>query len=250
MNSASRKMIMTGALTLSFLGLAAVDSALAEDKPEADFSVAAYSQYVWRGFGLSKDSIVIQPSLTVGYKGFGVNLWGNLDTDQDDMTSESFNWNETDLTLSYDGSYEKLGYSIGYIYYDLDGVEDTQELYFGLSLDTLLSPSLTYYTDIANVPGWYATLGISHSIALNETLALDLGAQVGFLDNDAEYSEFHDGNLSAAISFPVNDYLTVTPELYWSFPLSSEAEDVIKAGSPFEDEDSYVYGGVSLSFSF
>ena len=37
-------------------------------------------------------------------------------------------WNETDLTLSYGGAYEKLGYGVGWIYYDLDGIHDTQEL--------------------------------------------------------------------------------------------------------------------------
>ena len=57
---------------------------MAEEKvevPSADASVAFLSKYVWRGFELSDDSIVIQPSMTVAYKGFGMNLWGNLDTD-------------------------------------------------------------------------------------------------------------------------------------------------------------------------
>ncbi len=73
-----------------------------EEKPSADLSVAALSQYIWRGQELSYDSIVVQPSMTVSYMGFSANLWGNLDTDpyapgEDDPA----NWSETDFTLSY-----------------------------------------------------------------------------------------------------------------------------------------------------
>ena len=48
-----------------------------EEKPTADFSVSALTKYVWRGYEMTRDSIVVQPSLTVGYKGFSVNIWGN-----------------------------------------------------------------------------------------------------------------------------------------------------------------------------
>lgn len=248
MKFAAKGLVATGALAFGLLATAAVGLA-EEDKPTADFTVGAYSQYIWRGYELSKDSVVIQPSLTVGYKGFSVNLWGNLDTDQVGMDTESFNWNETDLTLAYDGSYEKLGYSVGYIYYDLDGFEDTQEVFAGLSLDVLLSPSLTFYKDIANVPGWYATFGISHAVPLSSDIALDLGAQAGYLDDDADYSEFHDGILSASITFPVNDYISVTPELHWSFPLSSKAKDFFKANSVNGDSSNFFYGGISFSLA-
>ncbi len=220
-----------------------------EEKPSAELGVGVYSTYVWRGFGLSDDSLVIQPGMTVGYKGFGVNLWGNLDTDQAGMESESFNWNETDVTLSYDGAAGMLGYSVGWIYYDLEGIEDTQEVYLGASLDTILAPSLTLYMDIANVPGYYVSLGIGHSIAMGEGLALDLGASIGFMDDDADYSELHDGLISVSMTFPVGEYLSISPELYYSFALSSEASDYIEAVSVTAD-DNYIYGGVSASFAF
>ena len=41
-----------------------------EEKPTGDFTVTAMSQYFWRGYELSRNSIVIQPSMTLGYKGF------------------------------------------------------------------------------------------------------------------------------------------------------------------------------------
>ncbi|HHK60941.1 MAG TPA: MltA-interacting MipA family protein, partial [Desulfobacterales bacterium] len=62
--------------------LAAAPALAAEDAPTAEVAVDALSEYVWRGYSFSQDSIVLQPSMTVAWKGFGVNLWGNLDTDE------------------------------------------------------------------------------------------------------------------------------------------------------------------------
>jgi len=251
MKSLSVKKIVTGLAAASLLSLTILPAALAEEvAPEAEAAVGLYSKYVWRGFELSEDSLVIQPSVTVAYKGFGINLWGNLDTNQSGMESQAFNWNETDLTLSYDGAVGMVGYSLGYIYYNLDDLEDTQEVYAGLSLDVLLAPTLTVYKDIANLPGWYGTFGIGHSLAINDKLALDLGARVGYLDNDADYHEFHDGLLSASLSYAVNDRITVGPELYYSFPLTDKASDLIESLSFDGDDSSFLYGGLSASFAF
>jgi hypothetical protein len=50
-----------------------------EESPSASADVAILSKYVWRGQELSRDSIVIQPSMTISYKGFSGNLWGNAE---------------------------------------------------------------------------------------------------------------------------------------------------------------------------
>lgn len=231
-------------LTASVVGTAIAE----EDKPAADLTVGLYSQYIWRGFELSKDSVVIQPSLTVSYKGFGFNLWGNLDTEE--YSTNDNNFTETDMTLSYEGSMDKFGYGAGYIYYEVNGDKDTQELYIKANYDTLLSPTLTYYQEITGASGWYLNLGISHSVKLKEELNLDLGASIGYLDDDATYNELHDGTISASISIPVGEYISVTPELYYTFALSSDAETAIKAASFSGDDDSFIYGGVSASLSF
>jgi hypothetical protein len=92
-------------------------------------------------------------------------------------------------------------------------------------------------------------MGISHAVAVAEGMALDLGAQVGYLDDDADYSEFHDGRVSASMTFPINDYISVTPELYYSFALTSESELAIAGGS-YDADDNHFYGGVSASLAF
>lgn len=249
----SKKIILTGALALGIASIASTGIALAEEeKPTADLTVGFYSQYIWRGFELTKDSIAIQPSMTVAYKGFGFNLWGNLDTDRHPSFGgvTGNDWTETDMTLSYDGSYQMVNYGIGYIYYEVDGGKDSQEIYGSLGLDVLLSPTLTIYREIAGLSTTYYTLGISHSFPLTDKLSLDLGAQGSYLDDDKNnYGALHDGILSIALPFTVNDYLSVAAELNWSFALSNDAETLLKNANVSGD-DSIIYGGLSASFAF
>jgi len=251
MFSTSKKMIVAGILTLSMLGVGTTAALAEEAAPSADASVSLLSKYVWRGFEFSDDSIVIQPSLTVSYMGFGANLWANLDTELYGTTNK---WNETDMTLSYDGAVDKLGYGVGYIYYALDSASDTQEIYGTLSYDTLLSPTLALYYDIDEFSGdMYLNLGIGHSFALSDAMSLDLGFSAGYAIPDDGDSAFQDGLLSASLSIPVGQYVTISPELYYSFPLSDDAKDAFTEWSKDmggSGDDSYVYGGVSLSFAF
>ncbi len=231
-----------------------------EEKPTADLTVGAYSQYIWRGFEMSKDSIVVQPSATVAYKGFSANLWGNLDTDPySSTTDEANNWNETDMTLAYGWEMGPAAFSVGYIYYALDG-DDTQEFFASAALDTLLTPTLAVYRDTDAFPGWYATLGISHSFPVTGDITLDLGGLVSYLAADeaatyaeadgSKYSNFHDGVLSVGLTVPVNQYITVTPKLSYTFALSSDAEDLMRASSKDGNDDDFIYGGVAVSMAF
>ena len=62
-------------------------------------------------------------------------------------------------------------------------------------------------------------------------MTLDLGAQVGYLDDEANCGEFHDRLMGASMTFTVNDYVSVPPELYYSFALANEAGTAIAAVS-------------------
>jgi len=248
------------------LGMA-TSQAMADDKPTADLTMGAYSQYIWRGFELSKDSMVIEPSMTVAYKGFSANLWGNLDTDH--YTAGTNKWTETDLTLAYERTVGMVNLSGGYIYYGVDNAvgPNSQEVYVSAGLDTLLSPTLAVYRDFDAFPGWYITLAVSHSLPVTDKLNLDLGAHVAYLSADeassyqtvsdgSTYSAFHDGLLSASMTFPVNEYISITPQLNYSFPLSSDAKDLIKASNIADangnsgTKSNFVYGGISASMDF
>ena len=238
-----KTLVIAGLVALTFGSIPAM--AEEESPVSASADVSLLSQYIWRGYALSKDSVVVQPSATVSYKGFGFNLWGNLDTHE--LGTEDSSFNETDMTLSYDWSFDTVSMGVGYIYYGLEG-EDSQEFYFSVSLDTLLAPSLTIYRDVDTFPGWYYNLGISHSVAFSDDLSLDLSASVGYYDI-GDYSEFHDGSLSASMTFPVDKYISVTPMVAFSFPLTNAAKDDIKAVS-WDGDSSHFYGGVTVSVAF
>jgi hypothetical protein len=235
-----------------------------EEKPTASAEVAFLSQYIWRGFELSKDSLVIEPSLTVGYKGFSMNVWGNLDTSYAGNENEDSKWNETDFTVSYDTELGPFAVGVGYIYYALDSVNDSQEFYGSVGWNVFLSPTFTVYKEIAHMPAWYMTFGLSHSIELPRGMSLELAGTVSYYyseDNDfveynddlepttTKYRDFHNGLISASLTIPFGKYFAVTPTVAYSFPLSDQAENLIKATS-FSDKSDFVYGGATFSISF
>ena len=240
-----------------------------EAKPSASADVGVFSQYIWRGYEFSKDSVVIQPSITVGYKDVSLNLWGNLDTDVYTDPDGQSQFNETDMTLSYGKTFGMVNAGVGYIYYGLDGITDSQEVYLSLSLDTLLSPTLTVYREIAHLPSWYISLGISHSIELGKKITLDLSGSAGYYYSDSDddlvefddnlkpttkkYQSFHNGLVSVGLTIPVATYFTIKPMIAYSFPLSNEAENQIKGTNKvngFSEDSDFIYGGVTASLSF
>ena len=233
------------------------------EKPTASVDLGAFSQYVWRGLALSKNSLVIQSSVTVGYKGVSLNVWGNLDTDK--YHGNGSEYNETDITLSYTKSIGIVNLTGGYIYYGYGlGNYDTQEFYVSASYDTLLKPTLTVYRDTEHYAGWYITAAVSYSLPLVDKITMDLGAKASYLkaEDASSYSKrglgeeacdgFHDGVISAAINFPVNTYITITPQVAYSFPLTSMASDLIKSASLNHEDpsSSFIYGGVAVSLAF
>ena len=250
---------MLGAVSCMLAGRVAMAE---EDKPTANLAVSALSKYVSRGFELSKNSIVLQPAATVAYKGFSANIWGNEDTNVYARGAEggdSNNWTETDVTLAYDWTMGPVGLTAGYIYYSLLG-PDTQEVYGRAALHTLLTPTLTVYRDYDHFAGWYATFGVSHTVPITEKIGLSLGAQIGYLAADdassyakvtnptETYTGFHDGLLSASIAIAMNQYITVTPVLNYSFPLTNSARDLIKADG-YGGSSDFLYGGVTVSIA-
>lgn len=240
------------------------------ERPSVEANLGFFSQYVWRGFGLSNDSVVVQPSITAGYRGFSMNLWGNLDTSFDDMDPQTDNttaWTETDFTLAYERAFGPITAGVGYIYYALTPptpTQDSQELYLSVGADVILAPTFTVYREFAHYPGWYLQFGISHSFALPNGWSLDLGASASYYayDDDSnveiddlgnptmeKYKNFHDGVMSAGLTIPVGKYFTIAPTLSYSFPLSHEADNFIAAYS-LDNKANHLYGGINFSMAF
>lgn len=250
-----KKILMMGVAVL-LAGQSAVQAE--EEKPTAGVDLGGFSQYIWRGLELSEDSIVLQPSMTVGYKGASFNIWGNLDTDN--AAYDGMKYNETDLTLSYSHTVGIVKLTGGYIYYALDGLTDSQEIFASATLNTILNPTITVYREIAHVPAWYVNVGISHSQPITGDITLDAAASAGYYHSDDEgfaeandptekYQQFHNGLVSLGMTVPFADYFSVKPMIAYSFPLTDKAEEYIEATSLSGDSD-FIYGGVTLSMAF
>ncbi|MDO9110675.1 MAG: TorF family putative porin [Desulfatirhabdiaceae bacterium] len=252
------------AATIIFSGQAAVLAA-EEVKPTAAMDLGVFSQYIWRGFELSHNSVVVQPSATLAYYGFSFNVWGNLDTNKktiavDGSESSEAKYNETDLTFAYAKDLGPVKLGGGLIYYALDGIQDSQELFVSATLNTILNPTLSVYREIAHLPAWYVSLGISHSQEIIDKTTLDLAASSGYYHSDdsdfseaknpeTKYRAFHNGLVSAGFTIPFGEYISVKPMIAYSFPLSGTADDYITATS-ISDHSSFFYGGVTLSAAF
>ena len=253
----------------------------AEEKPTGDLTVSALSRYILRGYEMSRNSVVIQPSLTIDYKGFTANLMGNMDTNPYSPAGESYagTFDETDATLSYSKTMGLFTIGGGYALYSLNAVHkdaevrnNMNELFASLGLTTLLAPTLTVYRDINHYRNWYFQIGISHIAELSKNISLKLAASAGYLlstdadtypkyDDDAlvtadKFRNFHDGLVSASLPVQVTDRITVTPNIAYTFPLTSDAKAEMQAtglkgtSAPADRETSFVYGGISLGCSF
>jgi len=237
-----------------------------EEKPTGDFTAAAMSKYVWRGYELSRDSIVVQPSATIGYRGFSANIWGNLDMNPyfsgTGDTRYSSAWNETDLTVWYTKNLGLFNLGAGYIYYALGALNrdapdraDFQEVFATVSLNTILSPAFTAYKEISHYQNWYFLLGVSHTFAFNKSVSLKVAASASYLlstyadaalfnagagyggypefdgsarATDDKFSNFHDGTVTLSLPVKATGNITITPTVSYVFPLSNDAKHEMK----------------------
>ena len=228
----------------------------------ANLNTTFYSKYIWRGLELSKDSLVIFPSATIGYKGFALNVWVDLDTNFDNPPPGKHSeakLQETDLTLTYNNKISplKLDYTLGWIYYDTDGFygdssTHNQELFVTLAFDFPLKPTLSVYTEIETGTAWYASLALAHSFKISKDWSWDLGGWVSYLYNQSteDITAMHDGNIWMGLTIPVNSYFSIIPKIQYSFALSSDARDRIEANSFNGKDSNFLYGGLIFDLKF
>ena len=212
---------------------------------EISADTAVYSKYMWRGFKLDDDP-VMQPGLYISGYGFAASIWGSFDIDADDTV----NSDEVDYSLDYTYSFDMLSLSVGHTYYDFPAADTkSTEFYIGVSLDTLLSPSLTWYHDYADEDsgggdGDYVLLGIGHSFELGDSpVTLDLGASAGYNNELFINGQGGDVALSVGLTLPLTEHCTVAPSINYSIPFG-DLED-----SEDGNQDDEFFAGVVVSFT-
>ncbi len=249
-----KTLLVVGLVALTFGSL----PALAEDDSlSVSANVGVYSQYIWRGYALSDQSIVFQPSVKLGYRGFGLKVWGNFDTNYYDSIARRHtgtDYNETDFTLSYDWSNDIVSLGAGYIYYALDnadtprGGSDTQEFYVSASAKAYLNPRITFYRDVDAKKGMYVNLGIGHSYDVTNAIALDLSASIGYYDlNDDSYHALHDANISAASTLAITRNLSMTPSFTYTWAVTTDSKAVMR---DHRGDSSHFVGGFTCTYTF
>lgn len=235
-------------------------------KPGGLASLAIYSDYLWRGIRLS-DGIVLQPSVSTKYKGFGATVWANWDEKQNEMT-------ETDALVNYTYDMNRYKLTAGYIYYswrfktgqpagNLPG--HTQEIFASVGYDApLVSPKLTLYLDIENGDGAFLLLTLGRSFDMSKDMpffgfpkgaSVYVGgaASVNFgnkvVGGGDRFTNFHNGEIWVAGNLPLGANVALEPKIGYSFPLSDDAKDALHRVS-FSRDDNKFYAGGTLTFRF
>ncbi|MCX7856532.1 MAG: hypothetical protein N2513_00900 [Deltaproteobacteria bacterium] len=276
-----RRTICLWLLTTAIFSLFLLQEILAEEKKEISGSaiLGIYNQYIFRGYEIGKNGLVLQPSLSLGTHGFSFSLWGNLDTNQRSTKTATFDkeytkgWNETDLSLSYTYAPKKLSLTVGYTYYSTKYANDTEEIFLSFSYKTLFNPTFSVYRDITSYIGTYMNLGFSHSLSLSNGITMDLSSAFGYFLGESDYWRtydkatfsytgrkyrgFHDGMIKVSLSIPLGKVLSIQPSIQYWFPLSGKAKKEYPSGGSIKDsynpngpvKYNFVYGAlITCSF--
>jgi len=238
--------ILVGLILLT-VGLCSTATAAIE--VSGDVYAGVSDKYLWRGFDLSGSEAVAQGGMDISAGNFTFSYWNNLQLGSDDGAGlQSGESTETDIIIDYSTDLNDLvAISVGNIFYQLDGIYDTNELYLSLALNTVLSPAFTVYYDwdAADETGLFYTLAVGHDIALTEALSLSVGALASYNQSSdyavGDYDEFHNYELSAGVDYAVTEQISVGASFIFSEGLSDDARDSI---------DSEMATAMSVAFNF
>ena len=194
---------------------------MAQDKVEANVGADLVSGYIWRGQDLG--NVSVQPSVSIGYKGFSLSAWGSVGFEKSDTK-------ELDLTLGYGIG----GFSVsvtdywfnggpGYFHYGAHDTNHTFEAQVGYDFGVL---ALNWYTNFAGNVG-YKTNG---ERAYASYFSIEAPFRLGGLDWSACVgatpweNDFYNGGKSG---FAVSEVgVKATKELHitksWTLPLFAQ----------------------------
>jgi hypothetical protein len=232
----------------------------AGDELEFELTSDFLGKYIWRGQNLNDDP-VFQPGLSMSYGNLTAGIWGNMDLTN--INSDSGDFSEIDCSLDYSSAFpgiEKVGYSIGVIYYDFPGttIKDTTEVYWGLDFDLPLNPSIIVYHDLDETEGSYVSLAFGHSIERiaelgpDTPVAMEIGTSLGW--GSGSYNKYYWGinqskmqDLAFSVSLPIEIAgWTLSPSLNYITLLS----DDIRNTDVYGTESDFFFAGIGVSKSF
>jgi uncharacterized protein (TIGR02001 family) len=224
-----------------FIGTISAALAATALTASAGVDVDIVSAYVFRG-ATENDNVAIQPGFETDiFDGLAtVGTWASFDTD-----SSAFQ--EIDLYLVIPlplGEDSPVTADFVYTEYTFPGSEGDADREFGIEFGTAaagldLGLGIFYGIDGGIDSNLYLGFTVGYELDLAENIALDLGAELGYLDPDEGESGFSHLTLSAALG-------VVIPEI--EFPISVGISYVIETDSDVleVDEDLFFTLGFSL----
>jgi hypothetical protein len=256
---------------LAFGLLVAAGAANAMEDVSVDVSLDYVGKYIWRGLAYTDDP-AFQPAVSIGMDKLTFGVWGSMDLTNWNATAykDRYEFRELDYTVDYTDvlpGVDGVTYSAGAILYHYPTTNGptnaTSEIYAGLGFDTILNPTATLYYDLDDADGFYASLGISHSLDLSEwglsddmIKTLDLGASLGYADRN--YNQNYWGNAVDALNdlvisatVPVELCEAATLKVSCNYvSLLDNSLNVNDAGTKKGQKSDYVYAGIGVAMSF
>jgi hypothetical protein len=257
---------------------AKAEEAKEPEKPTWNIQTDILSQYVWRGIALSRNSVVVQPSLTGTYKGIAINVWNNFDLREENPYSltrrndKKAHWNETDLTFSYTREvYPNLNLTGGTIVYLLSGADsayNSVEIYGGADYKLpWFNFGFGVYREVNHFPGtflqWYVHRAFDLPWIKGMNLDLMASWSAEFSNDKAAYPVFdsagnvenkfyqslHAGYLGVTLNIPVGQYVVVAPKIQYWYGLGGQSTGTL-GGLSWDGQHNHLLGGVNLAVNF
>lgn len=156
--------------------------------------------------------------------------------------------NGQDITLSYNGSEGRLGFSAGYLYTAPENSPESGAVLLGMNQHSR--------HDLLHENGdkpWYVTFNLAKDFQISDNLALGVDSRTMLVTAAPFQNEEKQDGQAVCMSFnlPVSysKFLTVTPELQWLHALESGGTGASNADAANKDPNTF-YGGMSISFSY
>lgn len=210
------------------------------------------SEYVFRGVSFANTAI--QPGISLSKGGFTVGTWVSaaigetsaLASDEIDVYA-SYGWNLTDdLSASVGATIYHFPQTDGGLF-DFGG-SSSLEAYFGLSYNTVLSPSVTAYYDF-NLDTFTLAGSVSHTVPVADKTNLNLGLTAGLVAVDGgSASDYEWATASASFGYNVTSSSSVYVGANYSLN-SKDFLDFPTINDVIPDDDLFWFGtGLSTSF--
>ena len=235
---------------------------------EGTLSVAGNSGYLWRG-QLLNDEAVLQPLFTAATDyGLSFNAWGNFNLTDNLGPDAEKEFNEVDLTVSYDVPIDAVSLSVAvaeYLFPHATVTDDagvgtaapgTREVQVTLGLDDIiLAPTLMVAYDFDEADGFYASASVSHSLDLAEGLSLEGALSISMADSS--YNEYYfgvddsalnDAGATLTLSYVPMENVTVSTYVTYAKLLDSDIEDA--ADEIYFNNGDIVVGGITAEYTF